>query len=773
MKTGKNLLSICTSLSIGLVASTGLATEHLGEPRELVIDQVSRRLPPIMTSLTLPETPKGDTYIDVNWAIEGYHDSYRSAVAVFECANQIDENCGATVSDAYDIPRDLLLPIEEQRGDWGFEGTQTSIFSYKARIKLPPVVEQKDLAVRFYVLSDTDEKDNKRSVSLLINGGLDGIDYLGSTGRMVKLTVQPNSPECIITKEELESGYNVKPNDGLDDTDGFQMAINSFNLRCLNRNNNNRALIELPSGLLNISKGIFVDQNHLTIKGQGGVQNSATPTMFEFTPDDETQYPAHSSRNSKLDLTLLNYYYSSGKKINGSWLWPGRAIFKIQSRNVHSSYLSVYNSLPENKKEILEGSINFHWKAGVPITENSYKGESIIKLTSVYGLKVGQSVWVLSPNTNNLYDSLGMDYYDEYGDEIRVDSPQLRQKIYLITEINETNRTIRIDQPLEFDLLVSQTSDGSRYAINSGSKSAQVGKIVPLDAVDGVRFENFHLYQTSPLSEDGTPYTEEQAKNNYTNLDVTKAIHGFLFKYAVNPEIRHVSTSMIGGHPLVTEVASNLVINNNQMIGSWNKGLGGMGYFRLSKVWNSEVCHNEIYDLRHLTLQYSSSRNLICHNNLNNDFNNHGGLERFNIIENNDIAIPFEHRNCEPNCSESETDRWYPYYWSTSQKATWASPTGQRNILFNNIMSYQEAEDGPYVPYPYSTKQVIHQFGWGENGWEHLKIGDKRISNWSGVELEDFSGNGVDTSCTYSGKSLLDSAEMECGGESYPLSDLR
>ena len=51
----------------------------------------------------------------------------------------------------------------------------------------------------------------------------------------------------------------------------------------------------------------------------------------------------------------------------GGWLWPGRGLFRVQSRGVHSSYASDYASAPANRKDIFEGTVNAHWKAGVAL----------------------------------------------------------------------------------------------------------------------------------------------------------------------------------------------------------------------------------------------------------------------------------------------------------------------------------------------------------------------------------------------------------------------
>ena len=55
---------------------------------------------------------------------------------------------------------------------------------------------------------------------------------------------------------------------------------------------------------------------------------------------------------------------------------------------------------------------------------------------------------------------------------------------------------------------------------------------------------------------------------------------------------------MTGSHPIATENARWLTIQNNYFDGSWNKGAGGNGYMRGSRVWDSVYYNN--------TLRYAS-----------------------------------------------------------------------------------------------------------------------------------------------------------------------
>ncbi|MQS40022.1 hypothetical protein, partial [Streptomyces katsurahamanus] len=48
----------------------------------------------------------------------------------------------------------------------------------------------------------------------------------------------------------------------------------------------------------------------------------------------------------------------------GGWIWPGRGLFRVQSRGVHTAYASEYAAAPANRRDLFEGTVNVHWKSG-------------------------------------------------------------------------------------------------------------------------------------------------------------------------------------------------------------------------------------------------------------------------------------------------------------------------------------------------------------------------------------------------------------------------
>jgi hypothetical protein len=220
---------------------------------------------------------------------------------------------------------------------------------------------------------------------------------------------------------------------------------------------------------------------------------------------------------------------------------------------------------------------------------------------------------------------------------------------------------------------------------------------------------------------------------------------------------------MAGSHPIVTEEARNLQIVDNHLDGSWNKGKGGNGYFRGSRVWDSLYAGNTSRNLRHFTFQWSASGNVVVGNDFDSDLNLHGGWERNNLFELNTVRVPYAHRsgNCRANCGEEggggpDDSNWFPIWWGAGRKAVkWSGATGPRNVFFNNEMSKQLSADGAFEPY-YHDRQRIYQFGWNGSGYRHLDAGGTPIADWAENERRDYTGgHGVEVSTSDSARSLF------------------
>ncbi|OLF13228.1 hypothetical protein BLA60_07780 [Actinophytocola xinjiangensis] len=555
--------------------------------------------------------------------------------------------------------------------------------------------------------------------------------------------------DCVVTAGELAADYDVRPDDERDDSAGLQQVIDDVRDDCSpDADYESLSLVELPAGELAVSRQLAVDADYLVLRGAGG--DPATGTRIVFRPDENTRYDSVSDGDWDED----GMTYESGK---GGWLWPGRGLFRVQSRQVHEDYTEDHESAPANRRDLFEGTVNVHWKSGAELAGlaedpgfAARTGDTVVPLAKrPKDFTEGGYVNIRAANTVAFYEqqqALPTDH------DLR--NLHMRQQIFRITEVDEDARTITLDRPLEFDVPVSSVSDGSEEIDGKVYES----KAAPLvDPVLGVGIENLYLTQ---VVEGHTP---AEAVHDYANLSPADQLHGIVFKWVVNGWVRGVTTYLTGSHPLVTEKAKNLQVEGNRFVGSWNKGKGGNGYLRGSRVWDSVYAGNVLRGLRHFTFQWSASGNVFTGNDTDADVNFHGGWERHNLVERNTVAVPYAHRpgNCTVNCggeggATEDDSAWYPVWWGAGRKAVkWSGATGPRNVLFNNTLSKQETEDGEFVPYLDAPGTVL-RFGWNGTAYEHLSTGGTPIDDWAGHETTDFTdGGGVDASLTDDAPSLF------------------
>jgi len=554
------------------------------------------------------------------------------------------------------------------------------------------------------------------------------------------------NPGCRVTP-------NVTPNDGLDDSAGLQAAIDFVRANCSPGASYNRlSLITLPAGTLNVSRQIGVDADYLVIRGAGATGASATRIVFR--PDANTRYDTLTDDGSDWDEDAM---VSGSAK--GGWIWPGRGLFRVQSRAVHSSYASEYAAAPANRKDLFEGTVNVHWKAGLKLRAKpgetgfaARTGDTVVYLAtsgSMSAFAVGGLVNIRAANSMSFYEQ-----QQALPTGFELQNIHMRQQIFTIAAVDMTNRTVTVNKPLEFDVPITSTSDGSA-PIGGAVYDSKASPIV--DPVVGVGFENFSLTQDMPS------LNPADAVHNYGNMSPADEMHGIVFKWAADSWVRGIRAEMTGSHPIVTEEAYHLQIVGNQLDGAWNKGKGGNGYFRGSRVWDSLYAGNTSRNLRHFTFQWSASGNVVIGNDFDSDLNLHGGWERHNLFELNTVQVAFDHRSgsCTANCGEEggggpDTSTWYPIWWGAGKKAVkWSGATGPRNVFYRNTMSKQATSGGPYSAY-YSDPNRVFQFGWTGSAYKHLSIAGTPIADWASNETRDYAGGqGVDASMTFAGPSIF------------------
>ena len=368
------------------------------------------------------------------------------------------------------------------------------------------------------------------------------------------------------------------------------------------------------------------------------------------------------------------------------------------------------------------------------------KGDTVIPIDSsdasqIDRIAVGDFLWLGAANSTKMYERQGVD--SQYWG-----NGHMRAQVFVVAAVDKASATVTIDKPLEFDLFSNSTADGSLPMEGKVYPS----RVVPLVVVEGVGFEGFTLvYELEGLPRpEGGVVTAKPADlaHNYTNPAAEYALHGIVFKWAVNSWVRDLRVERAGSHPIVTEVAKGLRIERSVLKGSWNKGKGGNGYLRGSRMWDSVIGCNLSRELRHFTFQWSSSGNVFYGNDVDSDVNLHGGWERHNLVEANTVVVPAEH------AGDAE---WYPIWWGAGAKSgAWSGATGPQNVLFRNVLKKRTssgtdaADYAPYYASDGSLDTTAFQLGWDRetdigSQWQPLAIDDVAISDWQGNETVDFS----------------------------------
>jgi len=560
---------------------------------------------------------------------------------------------------------------------------------------------------------------------------------------------------CQISVAELADDYGVHPDDGADDTEALQAAIDAIKSGCSpDGGYTSMSRILLPAGTLNISHELSLDADYLILRGAG---SGTGGTRLVYAPDANTRYDTITADGSRWDSDAM----TSGDA-SGGWLWPGRGLFRVQTRAVAEKYKTQYAAAPANRKDLFEGTVNDHWVSGLPVRAQAddpgfaaRKGDTVVYLAadaSFANVKVGGLVNVMAANSEKFYEEM-----EALPTDYDLQNLHMRQQVFTVTAADPVAKTVTLDKPLEYDMPVDSTSDGSA-AIDG---KVYASKVTPqVDTVVGVGIEDLAFTQEMNLG-------REQAQYNYGNLDPAGAMHGIVFKWAADSWVKGVRAEMTGSHPIVTEVASHLSIVDNELDGSWNKGKGGNGYFRGSRVWDSLYAGNTSRSLRHFTFQWSASGNVVIGNSFDSDLNLHGGYERNNLFELNEVSVPYAHRsaNCGMNCgdeggSDADDSDWYPIYWAAGKTAVkWSGSSGPNNVFFNNHLRKQLGSGTvPYTDYvQYNEQSRIYQFGVDSaGGFRHLAQGGVAIDNWAHGETLDYTdGDGVVATRTDTGSSIF------------------
>lgn len=156
--------------------------------------EAQQRMPPVLSSVTIPASMTGGGGATISWSLEGYDPTYKSYAVLFDCSGISDDSCG----DSYDDPTRFaesaeLDPSTTEAGKWTYNGVATKAFTYSWSFTVPATrlggsawaaSPGTDVVVRFYQKSDIDVARGNDSVSLLIPGN-QAVTYYDTAGRRV------------------------------------------------------------------------------------------------------------------------------------------------------------------------------------------------------------------------------------------------------------------------------------------------------------------------------------------------------------------------------------------------------------------------------------------------------------------------------------------------------------------------------------------------------------------------------------------------------------
>ncbi|QKX16995.1 right-handed parallel beta-helix repeat-containing protein [Microbulbifer sp. YPW1] len=526
------------------------------------------------------------------------------------------------------------------------------------------------------------------------------------------------------------ASHGVIASDGIDDSAALQNIIDT--MIPLGNSPSNRIAIQLPAGEIHLDDEVHVDRSGVVILGAGNSPSSGTKiTVRSWQP-----YGVDASGAPDFD-----------KKY-----WPGFGAFRAETRIKHAN------------EPAYEGSVNFHWKHGIEFDQAASLGDTVLHLEANAASKfsVGDLIYV-GAATDTAFLDLG-EVPSSKRSKSHLQTGHMRTQIFTVTARNTSNDTVTLNAPLEFDIPINNSS---------GYKS----RVMPVTAVQDVGFRDFYLQMsttgTNCAGYNGNDYSTSNPSgvgHKYVNLCPEDAIHGIIFKWATDGWVDNVRIEMMGSHPLVTEFARHMTFKNNHFHGSWNKGAGGNGYVRGSKLYDSLIQGNTLERLRHLTLQWSATGNIVENNTLDCDINLHGGWERNNLIRNNTVAVPFEHRNWANGAPDSGT--WQPVWYGSGDHASdWSGPTGPNNVFLNNSFSKGVSAGSSIVPWGlFDDAGVSYAFAWDGNQYKHLNISGTPIASWNqdNAELvaQQMPLSGVYTSSSSGGGSSSSSSSSSSGGSS-------
>jgi len=171
------------------------------------------------------------------------------------------------------------------------------------------------------------------------------------------------------------------------------------------------------------------------------------------------------------------------------------------------------------------------------------------------------------------------------------------------------------------------------------------------------------------------------------------------FEGAENCLLSRCNILQAGNDPIRLQHSRHITLSHNYIDRAFNKGGGGAGYYNLINSHHCLLFEETVKRIRHLSIHYESSYNVIYGCQLQTDVNFHNGDKGHNLVENNTIRIPHWHS-------------WRPF---GTGSANLHKPPGPYNVLFRNVTDHKSTgpETDPNILYfmsPYFPDRSLGQF---------------------------------------------------------------
>ncbi len=150
----------------------------------------SRRFPPVLHALNIPETMTLGQSYTLEWSLRGYHDDYITSLVMFDCTGVTDNSCGNDFTNAsLFFNSGGVASHEKSPTELIHAGISAQEFKFRTEFT-PSFTQETDIVVRFFRISTDDLNAGLGGLTLIAPGNLSDA-YYDKEGRRIKKKVVP------------------------------------------------------------------------------------------------------------------------------------------------------------------------------------------------------------------------------------------------------------------------------------------------------------------------------------------------------------------------------------------------------------------------------------------------------------------------------------------------------------------------------------------------------------------------------------------------------